>query len=88
MCALQKQAEQLEQAQGLLEQMRDAALAPDGFTYGTLIDLCGHARDGQRALQLFEVRTNSIYATCSVDTQLSLCLGHRCLAYAAKCGSC
>ena len=49
------QAENLDVAFGLLEEMRARGVQPDDITYSTLLNLCAEARQGHQALQLMQV---------------------------------
>ena len=69
--------EQFLAALALRHDMRAAGVAPDAYTFGTLMDLCAQARQGHSALALFEgdMPAAGVSANVVIATSLIRALG-------------
>lgn len=74
------QAEHLERAFGLLDEMRSCGVEADCTTWGTLMNLCAEAKQGHRADQLLQV-----YPPACFKVLLSACFCEYGLACLCTC---
>ena len=60
-----EQAENLDVAFELVQEMAEMGVQTDAVTYTTLMDLCAEARQGQRAVELMQVSVFICSFICS-----------------------